>query len=92
MPGSSAVKTTAPPDVAAAGVAADAGCRSAASAARSAFSCSTSEGNSTAGAKNVRAKAAMAVEHCFSGQGLGETWDDGHRRGAFVGGFSCYSK
>ena len=43
-------------------------------------------------AKNVRAKAAMAVEHCFSGQGLGETWDDGHRRGAFVGGFSCYSK
>jgi hypothetical protein len=43
-------------------------------------------------AKNVRAKAAMAVEHCFSGQGLNETWSDGHRRGAFVGGFSCYGK
>ena len=43
-------------------------------------------------AKNVRAKAAMAVEHCFRGEGLNETWSDGHRRGAFVGGFSCYSK
>jgi hypothetical protein len=43
-------------------------------------------------AKNVRAKAAMAVEHCFRGEGLNETWSDGHRRGAFVGGFSCYGK
>jgi hypothetical protein len=41
--------------------------------------------------KNVRAKAAMAVEHCFRGEGLNETWNDSHRRGAFVGGFSCHS-
>jgi hypothetical protein len=39
-------------------------------------------------AKGVSARAAMAVEHCFSGKGLDETWSDAHRRGAFVGTFA----
>jgi len=37
--------------------------------------------------KGVSAKAAMAVEHTFTGKGLSETWSDGGRRGAFVGSF-----
>jgi len=37
--------------------------------------------------KGVSAKAAMAVEHSFTGKGLSETWSDAGRRGAFVGSF-----
>ena len=39
-------------------------------------------------ARGVTAKPAMAVEHCFGGKGLGQTWSDANRRGAFVGCFS----
>jgi hypothetical protein len=38
--------------------------------------------------KNVTAKAAMAVEHSFTGKDLKETWNDAGRRGAFVGSFA----
>jgi hypothetical protein len=38
-------------------------------------------------AKGVHAKAAMAVEHRFTGPGLNETWSDAGRRGAYVGSF-----
>jgi hypothetical protein len=38
--------------------------------------------------KGVRAHAAMAVEHSFTGKELKETWNDGGRRGAFVGSFA----
>jgi hypothetical protein len=38
-------------------------------------------------AKGVAAKAAMTVEHSFTGKGLNETWHDAGRRGAFVGSF-----
>jgi hypothetical protein len=38
-------------------------------------------------AKGVSAKAALAVEHSFTGKGLNETWQDAGRRGAFVGSF-----
>jgi hypothetical protein len=38
-------------------------------------------------AKGVSAKAAFAVEHSFTGKELNETWNDGGRRGAFVGSF-----
>jgi hypothetical protein len=38
-------------------------------------------------AKGVTAKAAMAAEHTFTGKELNETWNDGGRRGAFVGSF-----
>jgi hypothetical protein len=38
-------------------------------------------------AKGVKAKAAMAVEHSFTGPGLNETWSDVERRGAYVGSF-----
>jgi hypothetical protein len=38
-------------------------------------------------AKGVKAHAAMAVEHKFVGKDLNETWNDGGRRGAFVGSF-----
>jgi hypothetical protein len=38
-------------------------------------------------ARGVSAKAAMAVEHSFTGQGLNETWSDSDRRGAYVGSF-----
>lgn len=38
-------------------------------------------------AKGVKAKAAMAAEHSFTGKGLNETWNDRGRRGAFVGSF-----
>jgi hypothetical protein len=40
-------------------------------------------------AKGVVAKAAMAVEHTFTGKELNETWNDGGRRGAFVGTFAA---
>jgi hypothetical protein len=39
-------------------------------------------------AKGVAAKAAVAVEHAFTGKDLNETWNDGGRRGAFVGTFA----
>jgi hypothetical protein len=39
-------------------------------------------------AKGVAAKAAFAVEHSFTGKELNETWNDGGRRGAFVGLFA----
>jgi len=38
-------------------------------------------------AKGVKAKAAMAVEHGFSGKGLNETWKETDRRGAYIGSF-----
>jgi Protein of unknown function (DUF1326) len=38
-------------------------------------------------ARGVSAKAAMAVEHRFSGPELNETWSDADRRGAYVGSF-----
>jgi hypothetical protein len=37
--------------------------------------------------KNVKASAAVAVEHSFSGKGLNETWKETGRRGAYVGLF-----
>jgi hypothetical protein len=37
--------------------------------------------------KGVKAEAAMAVEHSFSGKGFNETWKDHERRGAYVGDF-----
>jgi hypothetical protein len=39
-------------------------------------------------AKGVAAKAALAVEHTFTGRELNETWNDAGRRGAFVGSFA----
>ena len=39
-------------------------------------------------AKGVAAKAAVAAEHSFTGKDLNETWNDGGRRGAFVGTFA----
>ena len=39
--------------------------------------------------KGVSAKAALAVEHSFTGKGLNETWHDAGRRGAFVGSFAA---
>ena len=41
-------------------------------------------------AKGVAAKAAMAVEHSFTGKDLNETWNDAGRRGAFVGTFATH--
>ena len=37
--------------------------------------------------KNVRAQAAVAVEHGYSGKGLKQTWKESERRGAYVGTF-----
>ena len=37
--------------------------------------------------KGVVARAAVAVEHTFTGKELNETWNDTGRRGAFVGSF-----
>jgi len=37
--------------------------------------------------KDVKANAAVAVEHSFSGKGLNETWKESDRRGAYVGLF-----
>ena len=39
-------------------------------------------------AKGVTAHAAFAVEHSFTGKDLKETWNDGGRRGAYVGSFA----
>ncbi|MBY0526775.1 MAG: DUF1326 domain-containing protein [Gemmataceae bacterium] len=39
-------------------------------------------------AKNVKdARAAVALEHTFTGKGFNETWKDGERRGAYLGTF-----
>ena len=38
-------------------------------------------------AKGVKARAAVATEHSFSGKELDETWNDGERRGAYLGSF-----
>jgi len=38
-------------------------------------------------AKDVNAKAAVAVEHGYSGKGLKHTWKESERRGAYVGSF-----
>lgn len=38
-------------------------------------------------AKGVTAHPALAVEHSFTGKELNETWNDGGRRGAYVGAF-----
>jgi hypothetical protein len=38
-------------------------------------------------AKGVTAQAAVATEHSFSGEGLGSTWSESSRRGAYVGTF-----
>jgi hypothetical protein len=37
--------------------------------------------------KGVKARAAMAVEHSYSGQGVDEKWNDAGRRGAYLGSF-----
>jgi len=37
--------------------------------------------------KSVKVRAAMAVEHSYSGTGVNETWSDGGRRGAYLGSF-----
>ncbi|HEV3257501.1 MAG TPA: DUF1326 domain-containing protein [Gemmataceae bacterium] len=39
-------------------------------------------------AKNVKAQAAVAVEHSFTGKVFNETWNDTERRGAYVGSFA----
>jgi len=38
-------------------------------------------------AKGVKARAAVAIEHSFTGKELNETWNDGERRGAYLGTF-----
>jgi hypothetical protein len=38
-------------------------------------------------AKGVKVRAALAVEHSYSGQGVNETWNDTGRRGAYLGSF-----
>jgi len=38
-------------------------------------------------ARNVKVKAALAVEHAFSGKGINETWKEFGRRSAYVGSF-----
>ena len=40
--------------------------------------------------KATAAKAALAVEHSFTGKELNETWNDAGRRGAFVGTFATH--
>jgi len=35
----------------------------------------------------VTAQPAAVTEHAFRGQGLGHTWSDNDRRGAYVGSF-----
>jgi hypothetical protein len=37
--------------------------------------------------KGVKAKAAMATEHSYQGKGIGSTWKDSNRRGAYLGTF-----
>ena len=38
--------------------------------------------------KGAKVRAAMAVEHSFTGKDFDETWSDPDRRGAFVGTFA----
>jgi len=38
-------------------------------------------------AKDVKAQAAVAIEHSFTGKIFNETWTDTERRGAYVGSF-----
>jgi hypothetical protein len=38
-------------------------------------------------AKDVKVRAAIAVDHAFSGKGINETWSDPGRRGAYLGSF-----
>ena len=38
-------------------------------------------------ASNVKVRAALALENCFTGKGLGETWNDTGRRSAYLGSF-----
>jgi len=38
--------------------------------------------------KGVKVEPALAVEHTFKGKGIGETWSDAGRRGAYLGSFS----
>ena len=38
-------------------------------------------------AKNVKAQAAVAVEHGYSGKGFRQSWKESERRGAYVGSF-----
>jgi len=37
--------------------------------------------------KGVKARAAMATEHSYSGQGVNARWSDAGRRGAYLGSF-----
>jgi hypothetical protein len=37
--------------------------------------------------KGVKVRAAVAVEHSYTGAGVNETWKDGGRRGAYLGSF-----
>jgi hypothetical protein len=37
--------------------------------------------------KTAKATPAVAIEHCFTGQGFNETWKEAERRGAYVGTF-----
>ncbi|MBI1913803.1 MAG: DUF1326 domain-containing protein [Planctomycetes bacterium] len=38
-------------------------------------------------AKNVKVKAAVAVENCFNGKGIDQSWKQSGRRSAYVGSF-----
>jgi Protein of unknown function (DUF1326) len=40
--------------------------------------------------KGVTVRAAMAVEHSYTGKGVNETWKDGGRRGAYLGSFETH--
>jgi hypothetical protein len=41
-------------------------------------------------AKNVDAKAAVAVEHTYNGKGFDKSWTESGRRGAYVGAFAIH--
>ena len=38
-------------------------------------------------ARNVKVRAAFAVEHAYTGKGVNATWNDAGRRGAYLGSF-----
>lgn len=38
-------------------------------------------------ARDVKVRAAFAVEHSYTGKGVNETWNDAGRRGAYLGSF-----
>jgi hypothetical protein len=40
-------------------------------------------------ARNVKVRAALAVENRYSGTGVNETWSDAGRRGAYLGSFEA---